>query len=53
MLIFCGRKVSIAGKLGVWVVIRKHRGGIVELAREGIPLLRTAAYREDLLPPRR
>lgn len=53
MLIFCGRRVSIDGKPGVWVVIRKHAGGMVEVEREHNPLRRMAVHREELLPPRR
>lgn len=53
MLIFCGRRVSINGKPGVWVVIRKHAGGMVEVEREHNPPRRMSVHREALLPPRR
>lgn len=52
MLIFCGRRVTLEGRPGVWIVIRKHAGGIIELEREHNPLRRIAVPRNALRPVR-
>lgn len=48
MLIYCGRRVKIEGRSGIWVVIRKHACGIIELEREHNPLRRIAVPRSAL-----
>lgn len=48
MLIYCGRRVKIEGRSGIWLVIRKHACGIIELEREHNPLRRIAVPRSAL-----
>lgn len=52
VLIYCGRRVKVKGRPEVWVVIRKHAGGLIELEREHNPLRRMAVPRDALRPVR-
>lgn len=50
MLLFEGRRVRVAGRSEIWIVIRKHGHGVVELESEGNPLHRIMVPREELRP---
>lgn len=50
LLLFEGRRVRVAGRSEIWIVIRKHGHGVVELESEGNPLHRIMVPRDELRP---